>query len=359
MKNFFRHALCMTLFTAPLTSHALDLGTYNGVDFNLTLQINRALMLADDGNDTELFFVDNINSDTRFNLKAETQLDDGTKVGGQFEAEYPSNSSYSVSFDSKSTTPVLSERLMEVWFAGDTWGKLTIGQGDGAANGMMEMDLSGTGIINWADPSLLGGGIQFNRTGPTIGATMNNLDFESRYDRLRYDTPKFGGIGLAISEGVKGDSDISELALTFSHSLESGLSIKGGLGYSVENTEDGNITGDEKTVGGSLAVLLPNGINAALAIGQSSDDNQANPDSKFKSAKVGYKAGAHAVSLLYAITDDRAQLNDEASAISLGYVFAARKGVDIYASYKVHSLDREGENFEDISIITTGVRLKI
>ena len=359
MKRITRHALYVALFTAPLTSYAVDLGSFNGVDFNLTLQINRALMMADDGNDTETFFVDNINSDTRFNLSAGTQLENGTKVGGQFEAEYPSNSSYAVSFDEKSTTPTLSERLMEVWLADDQWGKVTIGQGDGAANGMMEIDLSGTGVINWADPSLLGGGIQFNRTGPTIGATMNNLDFESRYDRLRYDTPMLGAFGLAVSEGVKSNSDITELGLTFNQTLDNGLAIKGGFGYSIEKTEDGNVIGDEKTVGGSLAVALPNGLNAAIAIGKSSDDDPDNPNSKFKSVTLGYKAEKHAVSLLYAMADDRAQLNDEATAISLGYVFAARNGVDLYASYKIHSLDRDDTDFEDISILTTGIRLKI
>ncbi|WP_083921068.1 porin [Hahella ganghwensis] len=358
MNNFTRHALCMALATAPLSSYAVDLGTYHGVDLNLTLQVNRALMYADDGNDTELFFVDNINSNTRFNLKAETVLEGGTKVGGQFEAEYPSNSSYSVNFDNKSTRPELGERHMEVWFA-DDWGKVTIGQGDGAANGIMEMDLSGTGVINWADPSLLGGGIQFNRTGPTIGSTMNNLDFESRYDRLRYDTPNFGAFGIALSQGVKGSSDITEIGLRFNHTTDSGLAFKGGLGYSTENTEDGNAAGDENTVGGSVAVLLPGGLNAAIAIGKSGDDDEANPDAEFKSAKIGYKTGKHAVSLLYAITDDRAQQNDQAEAVSLGYVFAVRKGIDLYASYKVHSLDRDGEDFEDISILTTGVRLKL
>ncbi|WP_029913070.1 porin [Pelobacter seleniigenes] len=359
MNTFFRKSLLLVVISLiPISSYAIDLGTYNDVKFDLGLQINRALMYVDDGSDKELFNVDNDNSSTRFNLNAETAIDNEFTIGAFFEAEFQSNASNDVDFESKSSDAVLNERYMEVYVKSKRFGQLSLGQGSGAADGNMERDLSGTNVINWANPALLGGAIRFGQTGPKISQTMTNLDFESRYDRVRYDTPKFGPVRLAISYGTKDDSDVTEAGVRLEKKFDGGTRLRGALGYSIEDTEEGNDTGKEKTVGGSFAILLSNGINGTVAVGKSSDDDSSNPDSKFSSLKVGYLKGRHAVSVMYAMTKDRSKKGDESSSIGLGYVFSAKEWLDFYAGYKVHSLDRKGSNYDDIKILTTGLRAR-
>jgi len=349
------YATCALLSLFPLASQAVEVGTYQGVKLDLGLQINRALMYADDGITNETFFVDNDNSSTRFSLKAQSNLDDKISVGALFEAEYQSNPSNLVDMETKTTaSPTLDERKMEAWISSKEYGRLTIGQGSGAADGNMERELSGTNIINWPNPTLVGGALKFGGTGPTIKSTMSNLDFEGRYDRLRYDTPKFGPISLAVSQGTNKGNDVSEIGARLKTKLDSGIQLDGALGYSYNSGS----AYDTKTFGGSFAIAMTNGLNAAVAAGKSSDDNAANPDSKFQSVSVGYKSGKHAVNVLYAVAKDRAMKDDKSTSVGVGYVYHPEKWMDLYAGYKVHSLDRSGTNYDDISTLTTGIRLK-
>ena len=106
---------------------------------------------------------------------------------------------------------------------------MNIGQGDGAANGATESDLSGTGIANGIGVADLGGAFAHRTAGGvlttnTINGTINQQDFESRYDRLMYTTPTFGGfrgqVGqfnsgvLAVFNGYSSHNQFLQLRLS-------------------------------------------------------------------------------------------------------------------------------------------------
>ncbi len=160
-----------------------------GLKVELSGQVNRAFMAADDGVDTETFFVDNVNSGSRFRFVASGDVSPGLKAGVLYEMEFQGNESHLVSMPGTSpgreVTPQLRERHAAVFLQGG-WGKVTLGQSDGAANGGAEVDLSGTQVAHYAFGSLIGGGIMFRDSaggfGPTILSTTNLQDFESRYD---------------------------------------------------------------------------------------------------------------------------------------------------------------------------------
>ncbi|MBE0547143.1 MAG: hypothetical protein IH627_05660 [Rubrivivax sp.] len=62
-------------------------------------------------------------------------------------------------------------------------GKVSLGQGDGAADGGMEVDLSGTTVITYSGITDIGGGFAFRQgaaLGPTIGSTTSNLALPSQ-----------------------------------------------------------------------------------------------------------------------------------------------------------------------------------
>ncbi len=337
-------------------------GAAHALEAKLSGQVNRSLMRVDNGQDSKTFFTDNDNSSTRFRFTGSDDIGNGLKLGVIWEMEFQSNPSNTVSFTSASASPSLDERHGAA-FLQSNFGKITLGQTDGAGNGAVEVDLSGTSVINFAGTRFIGGGIAFvpktagGPTNVTINGTTQEQDFESRYDLLRYDTPSLGPVVLSVSSGTTGaGNDADELAARLDLNLAGGGKVAAALAHSVEKFA--TATGDEKTTGGSISFLASSGLNLTTGYTTKKDNNPANPDSDFRYFKIGYKSGMHAVSLDHAIADDQAAQGDKAKMFGVGYVFTPVKWAELYAGAKVHSLDRTGVDFEDITIVTLGTRVK-
>lgn len=200
-------AIAAALFASTTVVHAFEA--------KVSGHVNRVLIQADDGTDSRLFHADNVNSQTRFRFAGAQEFEGGMKAGINWEVGYTSNPSSGISFATRSVDATFNERHAEPFLLGD-WGKVSFGQGDGAANGGMEVDLSRTVVINYSGITDIGGNFAFRLPsgafGPTIASTIANLDFESRYDRIRYDSPKLGPVTLSGSFGTKGNNDVYELA---------------------------------------------------------------------------------------------------------------------------------------------------
>ena len=76
-----------------LTVFMFGIGSAYAVTVKLSGQINRALMWADNGNNSELFHVDNDNSSTRFRLTGMEEFGKNLKVGVVWETQFESNTS--------------------------------------------------------------------------------------------------------------------------------------------------------------------------------------------------------------------------------------------------------------------------
>ena len=326
-----------------------------GIDLKLSGQINRALMHVDDGAQKEWFNVDNGNSSTRFRFNAEGDAGPGLRAGILFEVEYQSNSSSAVTFaDRDASPPTLNERHMDVFVRGG-FGTLRLGQGDGAANGAAEVDLSGTTVAHYAGSTDIGGAFQYRTagalSGASIAATISQQDFESRYDRLHYQSPSFNGFMGEVSWGHK-QEDVVELALRYSGKIGALGMLAGALGYSSEDVPGGT---DDKVVGGSISWLHPSGFN--LSYTHTARDLPGG-DGKFDYFKAGYKFGQHAVSIDYGMGKDQAASGDEAKVYGIGYGFTPIAWAEIFALYKLHSLDRPGASLDDITFAMVGSRVK-
>jgi hypothetical protein len=212
-------------------------------------------------------------------------------------------------------------------------------------------------VAQWAGVADVGGAILFRNsttTGPSIGATTSQQDFESRYDNLRYDTPALGPVNISVSTGVKDGFDTKEFALWYSGDLGGGNKLAGALGSSNQERAPGNV--DDKTTGGSISWLGLSGINVTLST--SKRDISATQQGKFTYIKVGYKAGQHSFSVDSGKAKDQDLTDDEAKVSGLAWVYKPVKWAEIYAAYKKHTLDRPGSNFDDITILMFGSRLK-
>ena len=325
----------------------------DGIQVRLSGQINRALLHADDGANSEWFNVDNSNSSTRFRFNADGPVVPNWRAGLLLEFEFDSNPSSEVNFVTRSVSPELQERHVDLFLAGPI-GTFRLGQGDGAANGAAEVDLSGTTLAHYSASPDVGGGFLYRAggafTGTAIDDTISNQDFESRYDRVLYQTPLFSGFMGEVSWGHK-QTDIIEFALRYSAKIGALGQLAGALGYS---KEDGSP--DDKVFGGSISWLHPSGFNVTFA---HTERDLPGREGEFNYVKLGYKFGRHAVSVDYGIGESQAAAGDEATIYGVGYVWTPLAWAEVFALYKVHGLDRSaGPGVDDIMFFMVGSRVK-
>ena len=364
------------------------------VSVQLYGQVSRTLMYADDGIQKKWFHTDHEASGTRGGITGTGGVMPGLRAGFRIEYDAQSNESQRVTFSPQAGTfgPQSSfsaadedhggwaERHMDAWLEG-AWGRLNIGQGDGAANGATESDLSGTGMANGIGVADIGGGINFRNSATgallsSVGATINQQDFESRYDRLMYVTPTFGGFRAQVSWGqkpasgvtptntlgqsVSANTDVREAALWYGGKLGGLGEIAAAVGWSERGASTPNGTKDEY-VGGSISWLMPFGLNLTASYSNRDLPTAAGGttrDSTFMYVKLGWKFGQHAVAVDYGQGDDFAALNDESKMYGVGYVWNPIRWLELYAAYKIHELDRPGITTEDVTIGHIGTRVR-
>ena len=353
-------ALAVTAFLAPIAADAAK------VNVKISGQINRAATYADNDIEDDVVFVDNNASGTRIRLTGDTELPSGNKAGVHWETQYQDNSSSAIDVDSGDSSSEFNSRFREIWFSG-AWGKLYLGQGNGAANGTAETDLSGTFIINNADTNL-GDGISFRATGPGVdntgavvvrgdsltGSNVGGFDGLSRNDRVRYDTPKLGPLVLSGDVG----QDKFELAARMRAEVGGGGTFAWAASY--YDSDDNGVGGDRDAWVTSASVLFGNGFNVTGGIGKRKPD--AGTDSEWYYVKVGQMFGAdhaHKVVVSYRQKDDFAQAGDEVKEYGLGYLYNMDDyGVELYAGVYQRELDRPGVPVGDITLVHAGSRIK-
>lgn len=320
-------------------------------------QVNRALMFADDEVNSKWFHVDGQPSSTRFGIQGTSQVTPGLRAGARIESEIKSNPSNEVSFAAPSQGALagdavgFAERWLDAFFEG-AWGRINIGQGSGAADDASTIDLSGTGLANGVGIDDWGGGISFGAGLPTVTEAVNNLDFESRYDRAMYTTPVFGGFRAQAGFGQRtGAGEAVEASVWFSGKVAGDL--QAAIGWSKVNTAPF----ERETIGGSISWLHTSGFN--ITAGYTTRDlDTAARDAQHYYGKVGFKFGQHAISVGYYQGDDQAAAGDEAITYSVAYVWNPVRWAEIYASYILHTFDRSGTSPNDVMIIPIGTRIR-
>jgi predicted porin len=191
----------------------------------------------------------------------------------------------------------------------------------------------------------------------TVGNTRSNFDGLSRNDRLRYDTPKFGGLNLS---GSATNGDAYEVAARYSQEFGGFGKLAGAAGYvdtKDRDTSDSPPKTRFKQIGASLSWLHPSGINLTGAWGNKDPQVSGSVDSDNAYIKLGYKTDIHAFSVEWGQTDDLNAKGDESSNVGAAYVITPWKGVEFYAMGRLYELDRSsGPSIEDITVIMAGTR---
>jgi uncharacterized coiled-coil protein SlyX len=331
-----------------------------GLDLAISGQINRMVTLADDGDSTKLYNVDNANSSSRIRFVGRARTDAGYTVGTLLEAQLTPNASTQVSQRNQDTGNVsFEDRHVDLFFEHDDYGRVSLGKGDTAANSTAEVDLSGTTVIGYSSIADTAGGLRFydsdsdQLTGTSIGDVFSNFDGLSRRNRLRYDTPRMAGFTLAAD--VISSARYSA-ALRWSGELPN-WRMAAAAGYSYPGGDSDYI------VDGSASILhQPTGLNLTLSSGlQEFDgrDDASNVYLKFGWRHDFFSFGQTAMSLDLGRTSDRAQDGDDADTVGL---FAVQNiadfGIEFYGGYRFHSLDRNDADFDDIHVFAIGSRVR-
>ncbi|MCB9945897.1 MAG: porin [Geminicoccaceae bacterium] len=327
------------------------------VRLSISGQVDRAVLMTNDGHSSDAFFVDNDNSSTRIRMIGEADASDDVTIGSNIEVQFKSNASTAVNQrDERNVGPNnFTERKMEIYVDSKSLGRLSLGQGDTASNSTSEVDLSGTTVVGYSSIADMAGGILFRDgsdfTDITIGDGFSNLDGLSRDDRIRYDTPDFGGFKLSGSLVADERSDI---AARFSRQYGE-TRVAAAIAYAHDD-------GDFDQVNGSASVLFANGISLTAAGGNRDNDNR--DDGRFIYGKVGYETklveyGTTAFAVDYQHGEDIGADGDKGNSFG---AFAVQNlddlATDLYFGYRYYDLDRNNFDLDAINAVMTGARVK-
>lgn len=374
------------------TAAPLTIQSAHAANFKVSGQVDRAVIGADNGKQTDYGFVDNVGSNSRFRFTGDQIMPNGVKLGFNYEMAFAVNPSTDFNINSAGGPSnnngqhnnFTNVRLGEVYVEGN-FGKLSFGKGDGAANGTSEVDLSGTQYLGGGSAHYYASGISFIHdnhvitNGPkgnsavNIGnGAYNNFDALSRRNRVRYDTPSFGGAVLSASLD---NGHAYEIAGRYNATFAGGAKLEAAVDWvDSENASDqinpiGNRsgrTGRFQEYGGSASLLLPSGLNVTgMYKKHDRVGNNTGPNATSFFTGVGYIVGRNHFQVGWGGTRDYANNGSKGNSYQAAYVFDWTKSVQLYGSYHMITLDHVydsnvGHNVsaKNINYLFLGTRVK-
>ena len=329
-------------------------------------QLNFGLFDVDDGTNSDTFITDNDNSNSRIGAIYRRGVGNGNEFRFHFETGVglPGSSGVNVTDNGLETNGSRRDlRKLEVIYQTADYGTFSFGQGSTAADGVAEVDFSGTGVIAYSSPGDLGGGNEFQlagaggASGVRVGNVFNSFDGGRRL-RLKYDSPTWSGFGVSVSAGEEvlargNDNSFYDLGLRYDRDLGD-IKLATRVGYSV-------VDGGEQTVAGSIAAIhKPTGLNASFAFGEQLEIG----DASSYYIKLGIKrdwlsVGSTAISVDYADGSDFVTLGSSSSSYGISAVQKIDdKNLEVYATYRTFEYDAPGVATDNIDLAAIGVRFK-
>ena len=345
----------------------------NKVSLTVSGQVNRMITFWDDGQDDDIYIVDNNNSSTRLRFSGSAKINSTLSAGFKIEFDPEIDSSQRADATSGKSDLTIDLRIQDVWLKG-SFGKVSLGKGDTASNGSSEVDLSGTsvaqysgGFTDWSaafEWIVAGGG----GSGILHGDTYNQFDGLSRRSRIRYDSPTLGGFTASTSFGQNdGRDDFWDVALRYAGEF-GGLRVAAAVAYE-DDEKAGTLEGTTETVNGSISVMhVPTGINVTFAAGER-DFADAADDGQFYYVKVDIKqkwfaVGTTAIAVEYYhgedINTDFDGDNDEMETWGVALVQNIdAAAMELYVAWQHGEYEEDGGiSFEDFDTVGAGARIK-
>jgi predicted porin len=323
--------------------------------------VNRMMNIADDGRSTKAYFVDNDNSESQVRFVGTANPSEELTLGAAIELSIAPNKSGNVDQRNEETNNIFDQRKTEITLESQRYGKLWFGKGNTGSYQAGAVDLSRTTAISYSTIVDTAGGLFFRErdggelTDVRIGNAFNSFDGLNRRNRIRYDTPRFGGFHLR--------------ATAVSDQRYDGSLWWGGQGYGFKAAgavaiADPNEDDADLQYNGSFSALHEHtGLNLTLSFGLLDRNDQSDQQNFF--GKLGWRRdlfaiGETAFSIDYTRSRNLPTDSDDSYSIAAAAVQQIdRYGAELFALYRFHSLDRDVEpKVEDISVVSIGTRVK-
>jgi Skp family chaperone for outer membrane proteins len=337
------------------------------IKLSISGQVNRAVNVADDGKNTDAYFVDNDASNSRVRFIGTAKATDDLTIGSRIEVAFAPNDSSSVNQNDEdngnlnSGDNFLDERWAEVSLASKRFGKLSLGKGDAASNNSAEVDLSKTDVVQYASIADIAGGMLFRQssgdslTTVKVSDAFKDLDGLSRKNRLRYDTPTFYGFSLAGSliSDQRWDTSLWWGGQGY------GFKAAGAAAIANPNQDNTNYQYD-----GSFSLLHEaSGLNLTLSAGLLDYDGRNAGTNLW--GKLGwltrfFPAGQTAFAVDYDRSTNFPTGTDQGYSVGAAAVQQFEDyGTELYVQYRLYSLDRNVEpSVQNMNVGTIGARVK-
>jgi hypothetical protein len=335
--------------------------------------ISKAILIHDDGTDTETYpLVDSDTASTRFGMRFRQRLDDGLKMGVNVEVEWEPFSTVAVDqassslgnttvFDLDEAIPNL--RKAELLLQLDSVGRLSLGNGASATDGVTQADLSGTILAGHSSASAIAGGpfLTFDngaRSDLRWRDVISNFDGFCCMVRARYDSPEFAGLRVSASWGEdlfpsRSNNTVTEFAIRH-NATSGGFQLKGSIGYRASEAAESDVL-----LGSYSALHESSGLSVTLA-GAVSEAASGTP--KFIYLKTGWQGGLitegrTAFSLSVYRGGDQGGRDTTSTSVGLQSVQKIDAlSLDLFASVNWYRYDATGASFNDAWAYFTGVR---
>ena len=339
--------------------------SFANVNVSFYGQFNPAALYVNNGDSSKLYVVDNVHSQSRLGLRARVDTTSGWQVGGRFEFGISGNASTDVNswYTESASEEFFKLRWAEISFAKESYGKFSLGKGDSASNSTAEIDMSGTAVAMQDKTLWMASGTLWYDGSSDILSELevrdiyNGFDGLSRTDRIRYDTPEFGGFSLA---GSYSSGDAFDGSVWYSREF-SGTRVAAALG--VANPGD-IMVGTDLLYTGSASILFPLGISATFSGSNMEKQEEGLDDATVWWAKLGYKTSFYegattAFSLDYGESENISVNDEKGSTWALAAVHDIRDwGTEFYAIYRRYMADSERGDFDDVNSVMAGARLR-
>ena len=338
-------------------------------------QVNKGLLIWDDGQNSDAYIVDTDESGTRMGAIGTATISPGMTAGFNIEYDLQQAPSNDVSAtndnptfvdggdtpESEQQRSLFGLRIANLYVESARFGRVTIGHGSAASDYASEVVL---GNSLSTSNILVGNSFVINGSGSKLSSWTSNLD-GSRNNNVRYNSPEFYGF---IASASWGENDQWDAALRFKKEWNS-IRVAAALAYqdSHDDTLFSGTKGHFTVVDGSISVMhVPTGIYGAFAAGSKDFDDKAFADPSFWYVQGGIEKkflpyGSTTLYADYGIYDDFIDNGSEATRWGLGIVQKIDSAaMDIYAKGYFYSFDQgncEG-SCDDLSMVLVGSRIK-
>lgn len=326
-------------------------------------QVDRAMNVIDDGENTDVYFVDNGASNTRVRFVGTAGINEDLTLGSRLEIAFTPSASGKVSQNDQDPGDTYDERYADLSLASKIYGTLYFGKGDTASNNTAEVDLSGTSVVAYSSFADIAGGMEFydsetdGLSGIKVSRAFNNFDGLSRKSRVRYDTPIF--YGFVLSGGAISNRRWDS-ALTWSGS---GYGLKVGAAAAVAyiNGDDTNFQYD----GSFSALHEATGLNFTFSAGTQDADGLDNPYSLW--GKLGWQrefwsVGKTSFTVDYGYSKNIYAESYKGDSFGVAAVQSfADYGTELYLQFRQYALDAPGssdQDLDDMNVATVGARVR-